>query len=109
MLVYYAARSKARLETVCKALQTAFDLPSFPFKSHDDWRWGRSQGDDLALKVTRAKCRTIETWMPGCPQGVSYQIILTTECEPEDFASRLAEILGCEVIRYASRNLQNGT
>ncbi len=110
MHFYFAARSEATLEKVCEALRVDFDMPPFQFDGHDDWRWGMSEGDDLALNVTRARgYRTIETWMPVCPQSVNYQIILTAECEPEGFASRLAEILDGNVIRYASRDPQIGT
>lgn len=108
MRVYYAARSRAKLETVCETLSATFGLPPFEFDSHDDWRWGGSEGQNLGLNVTRSQeFRTIEAWMPGCPPGVNYQVILTAESEPIGFASRLAEILSSEVIRYATSDRQS--
>jgi hypothetical protein len=57
----------------------------------------------LRLNVTKARgYRTVETWMPDCPSGVNYQIILTAESKPPGFASRLATALGSEAVRYAT-------
>jgi hypothetical protein len=90
------------LESVCEVLSAAFDLPPFEFDTHDTWRYAWSESQDLHLNVTKARgYRTIETWMQGCPSGVNYQVILTAESEPPEFASRLAEALGCETVRYA--------
>ncbi len=98
---YYAAGSKAELEVVCDALRVAFDLPAFTFDAHDTWRYAWSSGDHLRLNVTRTKDNhTVETWMPNCPRGVNYQIILTAACEPPNFTSQLAAILDAEVTRY---------
>jgi hypothetical protein len=101
--VYFAARSGAKLESVCEALGAAFDLPPFEFDSHDTWRYAWTEGRGLRLNVTKARgYRTVETWMPGCPAEVNYQVILTAESEPPGFASRLAAALGSEVMRYAT-------
>ena len=103
MNIYFAAKSGAKLEAVCEALGAGFDLPPFEFDSHDTWRYAWSEGRGLRLNVTKARgYRTIETWMPDCPTGVNYQVILTAESEPPDFAARLAEALGCEPVRYAT-------
>jgi hypothetical protein len=57
----------------------------------------------MHLNVTQAEDdRTVETWMPDCPGGANYQVILSAESEPPGFALRLTEVLGCEVVRYAS-------
>src|SRR4051794_3205327 len=102
---YYAAGSKAELEAVCDALRVAFDLPAFTFDAHDTWRYAWSNGDHLRLNVTRARdSHTIETWMPSCPRGVNYQVILTAACEPTDFSAQLAAILEAGVTRYDSRS-----
>ena len=103
MNAYYAAKSRAKLESVCEALSATLGLPPFEFDSHDTWRYAWSEGPGLRLNVTRASGdRTIEAWMPHCPSGVNYQVILTAESEPPGFASRLAAVLGSEVARYAS-------
>ena len=103
MNVYFAARSEAKLESVCETLGAAFELPPFEFDGHDTWQYAWSEGRGLRLNVTKAKgCHTVETWMPGCPGGVNYQVILTAEVEPPDFASRLATALGSEAVRYAT-------
>jgi len=103
MDVYFAARSGAKLEGVCEALSAGFDLPPFEFDSHDTWRYAWSEGRGIRLNVTKARgYRTVETWMPGCPIGVNYQVILTAESEPPDFASRLAAALGSEAVRCAT-------
>jgi hypothetical protein len=90
------------LESVCEALGTAFALPPFEFDNHDTWQYARSEGRGLRLNITKARgYRTIETWMPGCPSGVNYQVILTAGSEPPGFASHLARALGSEAVRYA--------
>ena len=102
MDVYFAARSGTALESVCEALGTALALPPFEFDSHGTWRFAWSEGRGLRLNITKARgCRTIETWMSGCPSGVNYQVILTAENEPPGFASNLAMALGSEAVRYA--------
>lgn len=102
MDVYYAARSKATLEGVCEALSQAFDLPPFEFDGHDTWRYAWSEGHSLRLNITRASnYRTVETWMPSCPSGVNYQVILSAKAVPAGFELRLAEVLGSVVTRYA--------
>jgi hypothetical protein len=101
--VYFAARSEAQLEGVCETLGAAFDLPPFEFDSHDTWRYAWSEGRGLRLNVTKARgYHTVETWMPGCPSGVNYQVIMTAEGEPPDFASQLEAALGSEAVRYAT-------
>ena len=103
MNLYFAAGSGAKLETVCEALSAASDLPPFEFDSHDTWRYAWSEGQGLRLNVTKARgYRTVETWMPGCPSGVNYQVILTAEREPPGFASRLGTALGSEAVQYAT-------
>lgn len=58
----------------------------------------------LRLNVSRAgDYRTVETCIPGCPSGVNYQVSLTAEAEPTNFASRLVEALGSDVTEYAAR------
>ena len=103
MDIYYAARSGASLDTVCEALRGTFGLPPFVCDSHDNWRYAWSEGEGLRLNVTKADddC-TVETWLPGCPRGVNYQVILSAASEPPDFAVRLAKILRSEVVRYAA-------
>jgi hypothetical protein len=87
---------------VCEALQSVFGLPPFVFDSHDNWRYAWSETEGLRLNVTQADDdRTVETWMPRCPRGVNYQVLLSAAREPPDFAARLAGILGSEVVRYA--------
>jgi hypothetical protein len=101
---YYSARSEVALEAACEALSEAFALPAFTYDTHDTWRYAWSSGDHLRLNVTRTKgSRTIETWMPNCPRGVNYQIILTAACEPPSFVSLLAAILDAAVARYDTR------
>ena len=101
--IYYAARSGARLDTVCEALRGTFGLPPFVCDRHDTWRDAWSEGEGLRLNVTQADdARTVETWMPRCPPGVNYQVILSAAREPPDFTGRLAEILRSEVVRYAA-------
>jgi hypothetical protein len=101
---YYGARSREELEVVCEALSEALGLPVFTYDAHDTWHYAWSSGDHLRLNVTRTKdSRTIETWMPNCPRGVNYQIILTATCEPPNFTARLATILGADVARYHTR------
>ena len=103
MDLYYAARSRAKLQGVCEAMCAAFDLPPFAFDCHDNWSYGRSEGRSIRLNITRTSdTHTVETWMPGCPSGVNYQIILSAKSEPTGFVSRLAEVLGTEVIKYAT-------
>jgi hypothetical protein len=101
--VYYAARSGAKLESLCQALGEEFDLPQFEFDSYDTWRYAWSERRGLRLNVTNARgYRTVETWIPGCPNGVNYQVVVTAESEPPGFASRLAAVLRSEVVRYAT-------
>lgn len=103
MNIYYAARSAAGLESVCEALSAALELPPFVFDSHDTWRYAWSECRGLRLNVTQARgYHTIETWMPDCPSGVNFQVILTADVEPTDFASMLADALRCEATRYAT-------
>jgi len=100
---FFAAKSDAELEGVCIALQDSFELPPFEFDSHDTWRYAWSENAAMRLNVTQAEDdRTVETWMAGCPSGVNYQVILTAGSEPPGFASRLCDVLGSEVVRYAS-------
>ncbi|WZO98814.1 hypothetical protein EP7_000405 [Isosphaeraceae bacterium EP7] len=102
MNAYFAARSEATLESVCEALSAAFDLPPFEYDSHGTWRYAWSEGRGLRLNVTKARdYRTVETWIPGCPSGVNYQVILTAESELPGFALRLAKALGSEAARLA--------
>jgi hypothetical protein len=99
---FYAARSQARLEEVCVSLQARFEIPPFFIDVHDVWRYAHSQGNGVKLNITKASnYHTIETWMPDCPGGVNYQVILSTENEPEDFISHLSTILGCKAVLYA--------
>jgi hypothetical protein len=101
---YYAALSNEKLEVVCEALSEAFGLPSFMYDAHDTWRYAWSRGDHLSLNVTRTEDnRTIETWMPSCPRGVNYQIILKAGRESSNFAARLTAILGADVTKYDAR------
>jgi hypothetical protein len=101
--MYFAARSDVKLESVCEALGAEFDLPPFEFDSHDTWRYACSEGRGLRLNVTKARgYRTVETWIPGCPTGVNYQVILSADGEPPGFASQLAKALGSEAVRYAT-------
>ena len=99
---YYAARSDAELAVVCQALRTRFNLPPFEFDAHDTWRYAWSESAAMRLNVTVADDnRTIETWMPSCPTGVNYQVILSAVASPYGFAFRLAEVLGSAVVPYA--------
>jgi len=104
MDVYYAARSKVPLKTVCDALRTSLGLPPFTFDCHDNWRYGISQSTEVRIGVTRAgDFHTLETWMADCPAGSNYQLILSAEAEPAGFEALLAGILESDVKRYASR------
>jgi hypothetical protein len=106
MNVYYAALSNADLDEVCEALRIKFGLPPFEFDSHDTWRYAQSTGVGMRLNITKADdVSTIETWMPDCPKGVNFQVILSVESEPADFVTHLSEILGSEVVRYAKTAL----
>lgn len=98
---YYASRSPLRLEAACDALRRELQLPEFTFDSHDNWRYAWVDWGGKHLNVTRASdCTTIETWMKTCPSDVNYQIILTAESEPVDFASMLAGVLGTPVGKH---------
>ena len=101
MDIYFAARSTAQLEAVCEGLRMELELPEFAFDVHDTWRYGWSEREGLRLNITKAQdYRTIETWIPGSPTGVNYQLILTADLEPPKFVAVAAELLGTEVVRY---------
>jgi hypothetical protein len=99
--IYFASRSLAQLEAVCEGFRVAFDLPEFAFDTHDTWRYGWSEGESLRLNITRARdFQTIESWIPDCPTGANYQLILTTDREPPMFVAKAIELLGADVVRY---------
>lgn len=104
-MFYYAVRSAVKLQAACEGLQLAYGLPEFQFDSHDTWQYAWSRGVDMHLNVTRAKdYKTIETWIPGCPAGVNYQLIVTALNAPQDFESVAGKLLGSPVVRYCEQD-----
>jgi len=100
--IYFAAKSREPLEAVCTGLAEALGLPKFEFDSHDTWRYAWSERSGFKLNITKSRdYRTIETWIAGCPAGVNYQLILTTDHEPPEFLASARQLLNADVIRYA--------
>ena len=106
---YYAARSKEALESVCQSVSEHYSLPEFGFDSHESWRYGWSRNGVIGFNVTKASdCRTIEKWMPECPKGVNFQIIVEADCQPSDLLVALSKALGVTPAKYLERETSTG-
>jgi hypothetical protein len=103
-MFYYVAKSRRRLKTVCELLRNHYCLPEFTFDSHDNWRYAWSSSPDLRFNVTKAQgFSTVETWLPDCPKGVNFQIIVECECEPLDIHEVLADALDASAMKIWKR------
>ena len=102
---YFAALSEVSLESVCSAIQSRYSLPQFVIDDHDTWSYGVSWNNQLHINITKAQdTSTIETWMPDCPEGVNFQVVVESDDEPPELISTLRSALEAEPVAYASRH-----